>query len=119
MKTRSEKKFDDLVISMIMNSEISNEAKTERLKLFFKDHSFYYENLCYNVYYLSLLPGTNVLTIDDFGVSYVNLKEAIPERKYYEILVLNDLTPASSDIIMHIDTALNQLYELVHAKKTH
>lgn len=115
MKTRSEKKFTDLVISMIMNSNQSTQAKEERMKKFFNEHSYYYENLCYNVYYLTMLQGTNVLTVDELGVSYVNLKTKDPQKKYYDILVLNDYSPYCSDVIMHIDIALNHLYELTHA----
>lgn len=119
MKTRSEKKFTDLVIAMIMNSHDSNDNKTKRLKAFFNNHSYYYENLCYNIYSMSTFPGTNILSIDDNGVSYVNLKALQTERKYYDILVLNEYTPACGDIIMHVEAALSHLHDLLNAETVH
>lgn len=117
MKTRSEKKYADLVISMIMNSDRNIKEKEEAIKAFFNDHSYFYENLCYNVYYLTLLPGTNVLTIDEVGLSYVNLKTRDPEKHYYDILVLNEFSPNCGDVIMHIDLALSHLYDLIYSGK--
>ena len=101
---------------MIMNSNRILAEKEQNVKNFFINHSYYYENLCYNVYYLTLLPGTNVLTIDERGISYVNLKERNPEMRYYDILVLNEFSPSCGDVIMHIDVALNHLYDLVRAE---
>ena len=118
MKTRSEKKYADLVISMIMNSNQSLAEKEKSVKNFFINHSYYYENLCYNTYYLTMLPGTNVLTIDEQGISHVNLKDRNPEMRYYDILILNEFSPYCGDVIMHIDVALNHLYDLVRAEKT-
>ena len=116
MRTKSEKKFTGLVISMIMSSHDSHEDKIKRLKSFFNNHSYYYENLCYNTYAMTMLPGTNILSIDDNGVSYVNLKELVPERKYYDILVLNEYSPVCGDVIMHIEAALSHLDELLGAE---
>lgn len=116
MRTKSEKKFADLVISMIVNSPDSNEDKTKRLKAFFNNHSYYYENFCYNAYAMTTLPGTNILSIDDNGVSHVNLKALAPERKYYDVLILNEYSPACGDVIMHIEAALNHLDELLCAE---
>ena len=117
MKTRSEKKYSDLVISMIMSSGKNNTEKTANMKSFFNNHSYYYENLCYNVYHLSLLPGTNTLTIDEQGITYVNLNSKDPDKRYFDILVLNEFTPSCSDVIMHIDIALNHLYEMIQAEQ--
>lgn len=117
LKTRSEKKFADLVISMIMNSSKDIKEKEQCIKKFFNDHSYYYENLCYNTYYLTLLPGTNVLSIDDMGLSYVNLKNKEPGKIYYDVLVLNEFSPNCGDVIMHIDLALSHLHDLVYAER--
>lgn len=117
MKTLSEKKYTDLVVSMIMNSDKSNKEKEEALKTFLNDHSYLYENLCYNVYYLTLLPGTNVLTIDEIGLSYINLKTRDIEKHYYDILVLNEFSPNCGDVIMHIDLALSHLHDLICSEK--
>lgn len=99
---------------MIMRSQKSDQEKEALIKTFFSHHSYYYENLCYNVYYLSMLPGTNVLTIDEAGVSHINLVTKEPSKKYYDVLILNEFSPSCNDVIMHIDAALNHLYELLH-----
>ena len=117
MRTRSEKKYTDLVISMIMSSNKTIAEKEKSIKSFFNNHSYYYENLCYNVYYLTMLPGTNMLTIDEQGVTHVNLRVRDPQTTYYDILTLNEFTPSCSDVIMHIDVALNHLYDLVNHKQ--
>ena len=118
LKTRSEKKFTDLVISMIMKSNKSMEEKEKCIKSFFNNHSYYYENMCYNVYHLTLLPGTNVLTIDEQGVTHINIQKKDPDMDYFDILTLNEFTPHCSDVIMHIDVALSHLYDLVKSKQS-
>lgn len=112
--TGNEKKYIDLIATMIMQSNKSDEEKTERIKSFLKNHIYCYENFCFDIYRLTTLPGTNVLTLDDSGISYVNLTEKDPQKKYYDVLVFNEYTPYCGDIIMHVDVALKHLDKLLH-----
>lgn len=112
MKTKSEKKYVDLMISMIMHSDDSIEEKERRMKIFFNNHSYFYDNLCDNIYSLLFMSGTNVLTVDDEGNSYVNLHHKKQGKRYYDVLVLNEYSPFCSDVVMLVDLALNYLSEV-------
>lgn len=114
LNTGNEKKYIDLTVTLIMKSNRSIDEKTECIKSFLNNHTYCYENFCFNVYRLTQMPGTNVLTIDDSGISYVNLTTKDPAKKYYDILTLNEYSPCCSDIIMHVEVALNHLQELMN-----
>lgn len=119
LKTKTEKNYADIVLTMIMNSADSIEKKERKIKTFFNNQSYYYDNLCDNIYSMIVMKGTNVLTVDELGNSYVNLENRRADKKYYDVLVLNEFSPLCGDVIVLIELALNHLYDLTRAELTY
>lgn len=110
MKTVHEQKFERLIHSIIDMMAAAESEKEQLIDEFDRHSDVCYDCFCDVVYYLSTAGGgSNTLSVDDRGKSYLNIKNKEKGHIYFDVLTLEDPVPLTQDIILYIDIALKEL----------